>query len=443
MLKISDENWKKYINAMARISEEAAQRMQELMDKGITTGNMLAIMGQAHRYASVYGEAASALACELYDDIAVAQDANVPPAEPARPVSFQEVKDTVNFAMRRAPSTIPAETGKLVKKQATRTMRKNAARDGAFMALIPSGDGCAFCKMLASRGWESARASKSFEAHLHAHCRCEYVVRFNGDLSVEGYDPDALYDEFMSLEGSTWEERMNSMRREHYAEKKDEINAQKRAAYARRNSHSMKRNTSTSWKGEPQDHTDAEIEKLKKYASDKGLVLDPGFSSFDGDLELIKDFISTTHDNIRDIEFERNKRIRIGVSYTMSDDTYAETNNATITLNGFAFRERALLEADYNDRVNAGFFTKGSTYLDIATHESAHVIVYLNSHKKNGLFERVFGADMTKARPLIEKQVSRYALKDNDELIAESYVKYRNGEINRYVLKVLEFCDML
>lgn len=235
MLTIKSKDWEKFINALAKVNKAAAKEIEGIIGKGgLDDMDLIALVGQVYRVTSTYGEAAAALTCEMYDAIAVAQNAKVPPAEPARPITLQEVKDTVNYALSRSPQMIPAETGKLVKKMSTRTMRKNAARDGAKMALVPSGDGCAFCKMLGSRGWESARASKSFEAHLHSHCRCEYVVRFNGDLRVEGYDPDALYDEFMSLEGDTWEEKMNSMRRAQYAEKNEQYQIQKKTADERR-----------------------------------------------------------------------------------------------------------------------------------------------------------------------------------------------------------------
>ena len=50
--------------------------------------------------------------------------------------------------------------------------------------------------------------------------------------TVEGYEPDtSLYYE---LEGNTLEEKANTLRRQEYAENKDEINEQKRIAYAKR-----------------------------------------------------------------------------------------------------------------------------------------------------------------------------------------------------------------
>lgn len=237
MLKIKKKDWENYINALAKVSDKAVKEMQDFIDKN-GMENVTAVIGKSYQCSVKYGEAAMALTCEMYDKIAVVQKAKVRPAVPARDVTMQEVKDTVNHALRTAPSTVPAVTGKLVKKASSRTMRKNAARDGAKMALVPSSDGCPFCKMLGSRGWESARSNKSktFEAHLHPHCRCEYVVDITGGMQVEGYDPEALYDEFMSLDGSSWEERMNIMRNQQrqIPAIRDKINAQKRVAYAGR-----------------------------------------------------------------------------------------------------------------------------------------------------------------------------------------------------------------
>lgn len=226
------KDWLRYISRLAAVNQAAADQMQKFIDaNGID--DVAALIQYANALTTKYGEAAAAASCDMYDAIAEAQGASVPPAVPARTPSMKETANVIQSALDRAPTTIPDETGKLVKKTATRTMRKNAVRDNAQMALVPSGDGCSFCKMLGSRGWEDARAAKSFEAHLHKNCRCEYVVRFGNDLNVEGYDPDALYDEFMQYDGD-WNQKMNAMRRDYRAEHKDEINAQKRAAYASR-----------------------------------------------------------------------------------------------------------------------------------------------------------------------------------------------------------------
>ena len=61
-----------------------------------------------------------------------------------------------------------------------------------------------------------------------------YAIRFNSDVNVEGYDPDKYFDQYQNAEGSSWQEKVNSMRREYYQQNKDRINAQKRSAYEKR-----------------------------------------------------------------------------------------------------------------------------------------------------------------------------------------------------------------
>ena len=61
--------------------------------------------------------------------------------------------------------------------------------------------------------------------HIHANCDCQYAVRFNDNTSIEGYDPDKYREMYENAEGSTPQEKINSMRRMKYQENK-------RAAYA-------------------------------------------------------------------------------------------------------------------------------------------------------------------------------------------------------------------
>ena len=98
------------------------------------------------------------------------------------------------------------------------------------------GDTCAFCLTLASRGWQrqSKKARDRHASHIHANCDCEYCVRFDGKSTVQGYDPDALLEQYYAAEGNTPQEKINAIRRAHYAENAPTIRAQKRAAYARR-----------------------------------------------------------------------------------------------------------------------------------------------------------------------------------------------------------------
>jgi hypothetical protein len=85
------------------------------------------------------------------------------------------------------------------------------------------------------------------------------------------------------------------------------------------------------------------------------------------------------------------------------------------------------LKKDYEKCLKERLFTQGSTYLDIPVHESAHVLVFLDQLKIKGLDEAVFGKDETQRIKTIKEILSKYAARNTDELIAESYVKYKNG----------------
>ena len=96
------------------------------------------------------------------------------------------------------PSCGSAQGGvsRLVKQAGADTTLKNAIRDGAEWAWVPHGDTCPFCITLASNGWQPAskKALKGDHAqHIHAHCDCEYAIRFDSSTTVAGYDPDKGY----------------------------------------------------------------------------------------------------------------------------------------------------------------------------------------------------------------------------------------------------------
>lgn len=234
-MMISQKDWQSYINQLASVNRAAALKMQQYIDRA---GYQITpeLLQYAHRITMTYGEASAELACQMYDTIAIAQGAGVPAAEPANVASFEEMRDEIRRSYQHSQFETPAVVERLVKLAAADTTLQNAARDGAQFAWIPSADGCAFCRTIASRGWRNAskKTIKGEHAdHIHQHCRCNFVVRFNSFLKVQGYDPDKLLAEYENAEGGKWDDKINSMRREDYAVRKDAINAQKRAAYKR------------------------------------------------------------------------------------------------------------------------------------------------------------------------------------------------------------------
>lgn len=240
-IQITKNNWLRYVKALAKIDETAGDLVTEYLAEHsiLSEEGMRDLLDFVYGVVTKYGEGSAELACLMYDATAKAQGASVPPAEPAPTATYPETARAVRGSMMDSPSgaKVPDAAKRLVKQAGVDTTVQNAIRDGAEFAWVPQGDTCSFCLMLASNGWQHASKKalkKGHAEHIHANCDCTYAVRFDGKSGVKGYDPDeykAMYD---NAEGDNWREKLNSMRREHYAENKERINEQKRAAYAKR-----------------------------------------------------------------------------------------------------------------------------------------------------------------------------------------------------------------
>lgn len=235
-MKISRTEWSNYVKRLSAINQTAGRKMQEWIDKN-GVENTEELVRVAYALITKYGEASSALACAMYDEIAALQQANVPPAEPKETQHINYVDKAVRDTLERAPSTVPNTISELVKRTGAETTLKNARRDGAYFAWVPNGDTCAFCIMLASNGWQKASRktiSGDHAEHIHKNCDCEFAISFKGPGEIEGYDPDKYREQYYGAAGSKWKDKLNSMRRDKYAQDKEMINEQKRAAYAAR-----------------------------------------------------------------------------------------------------------------------------------------------------------------------------------------------------------------
>lgn len=219
---LNEANFTAYVKKMHQLNVKAAEEMQKYIDR-FGFGNMSALVHQAQYLTTKYGEGTSELACLLYDYLAENQRARVLPAEPAPTATLDETWGAVQGALNESEKKVPDVVSRLVKQAGADTIQKNAARDHAEMAFVPVGQTCAFCMMLASRGWERATwADKSHAAHIHANCDCQYIVRFNSNEGVEGYDPDKYKKIYHDAPGWDWRDKLNAIRREQYAEEHDE-----------------------------------------------------------------------------------------------------------------------------------------------------------------------------------------------------------------------------
>ena len=223
-MKIAPTKWKAYTASLAMINGRAAQEMLAFARKnGLDDRKKLMDYGMA--LVQKYGEGSAELACEMYDAIARLQKARVPAAKPADIPDYGEVAMSVNGTLKQSPDgkLLGDSVSRLVKQVGADTMLKNARRDHAEFAWIPSGDACPFCAMIASNGWQRATrqtVSGDHAEHIHANCNCEFAIRFTSELDVSGYEPEKLREEWDNAEGTTQAEKLNFMRREKAAEDK-------------------------------------------------------------------------------------------------------------------------------------------------------------------------------------------------------------------------------
>lgn len=271
-MTISAKDWAEYIRKLSGLNERAAAEMREYVLKN-GFGDMSALTDYAYALATKYGEGAAALSAAMYDATAEMEGKFFDPAELAETPGYQEVAKTVQGIAKRSQNAdlIGNAVGRLVKRTGADTTLKNALRDGAEFAWVPAGDTCAFCITLASRGWQ--RASKAaikggHAEHIHSNCDCTYAIRFDGKSNVAGYDPDKYLRMYEGAEGDTPDEKINAMRRAHYAENRERINEQKRAAYAEKPN--IKREKFTEYALNPQKAPD----KARAFKESLGYTLE-------------------------------------------------------------------------------------------------------------------------------------------------------------------------
>lgn len=248
-MQISSREWNNYIKRLSAINKKASDLIVAWVEQN-GLDNLKALVDYAYAVAAKYGNASATLNALMYDSLAELEGLALPAAELAELPTYGDVAKSVYGTLKTSQNAVElgGAVGRLVKMTGQDTMLKNGIRDRAQFAWIPSGDTCAFCMTLASRGWQnvSAEALKGGHAqHIHSDCDCTYMIRHNKDVNIKGYDPDKYLRMYKNADTSSYgmhnghrqslsTAKINGMRREIYAKNKDEINAQKRAAYAKR-----------------------------------------------------------------------------------------------------------------------------------------------------------------------------------------------------------------
>ena len=238
-MMINPSAWAKFVSTLTKLDATATQQMAQFIDKtGWDFGDgTQPLIDFAFGISTKYGEAAAALACEMYDAIATASGVSVELAIPAATATYGDVAKTVNGTAKSGnKNTMASAVGRLVKRAGADTTMQNAIRDGAQIGWVCHGDTCAFCIALASRGWQ--RAAKwqldhdGHAVHIHSNCDCTYCVRFNSDSGISGYNPDKYKKIYYGASDGNSRDKINAIRRDNYAKNREKIREQQNAAYA-------------------------------------------------------------------------------------------------------------------------------------------------------------------------------------------------------------------
>ncbi len=87
-------------------------------------------------------------------------------------------------------------TDRWVKYSGRATIMQNVSRDHARYAIVPQGKACAYCTMIASRGFDYHRLETA-KAAMHDHCGCQPCPQWDAKKCyISGYDEDALRDQY-------------------------------------------------------------------------------------------------------------------------------------------------------------------------------------------------------------------------------------------------------
>lgn len=234
-MTISSRQWQAFIKRLADINAAAGAKLRQYIDR-YGMEDTEALIRYAYALATQYGEAGAALAADMYDAIAALSGVSLPPAAVAPTAAYGDTAAAMYATTATgSPEQVAAALERLVKLPGADTMLYNAIRDRAEFAWIPSGDTCAFCIALASRGWQEAseKVLKGGHAeHIHGNCDCMFMVRHDPYTEVAGYNDGRRYREmYDDAEGGSAKAKVNAMRRKFYEQNSEEINEQKRSAY--------------------------------------------------------------------------------------------------------------------------------------------------------------------------------------------------------------------
>lgn len=161
-----------------------------------------------------YGDIATAVTAEWYEEVRAASVAGRAPyvARTVAGVAADEVEGIVRWSAKELFGDEPDKVLVLLFGSMQRfimySSRETVARNVHYdplnprYARVPTGaKTCAFCTLLASRGfvYYTEKAAGDSGHRYHNDCDCQVIPEWDSDgAHIEGYDPDAMYEQYLA-----------------------------------------------------------------------------------------------------------------------------------------------------------------------------------------------------------------------------------------------------
>lgn len=196
--------------SLARRDLDAFLRMVDLSNPQAVRDELVEVLPLIVR---AHGESAAVAAAEWYEEVRGRSVGGSFTARLAAPLPTEQVAGTARWAAGALWSDTPADaiemlsgaTQRFVSYMGRETVARNVSLDPRKprYARVPSGsDTCAWCLMLASRGFVYHTEATAGDERgtgigddFHNDCKCQIVPAWErGRVHIEGYDPDEMYE---------------------------------------------------------------------------------------------------------------------------------------------------------------------------------------------------------------------------------------------------------
>lgn len=158
-------------------------------------------------YAPAYVEAAQFLGAEAYEAMTGFKPV---PGKPIDPNIFKSVVHAVagNYmdggTAEMFARVVGDATERIITRSANTVVIDSAVNNRVRFARVPNPGACKFCLMLGSRGFVYASSDSAGEFNqYHDGCKCRIVASNEKTPHLDGYDPDALYEQWKNAETNT------------------------------------------------------------------------------------------------------------------------------------------------------------------------------------------------------------------------------------------------